>query len=55
LQATFDVAVLYSLSEGLSNVVLEVMAAGRPRVATDIPAKREAIRDGTDGLLVPVA
>jgi glycosyltransferase involved in cell wall biosynthesis len=54
IAATADVSVLLSYSEGFSNVVLESMAAGVPVVATDIAANREAIRDGVDGLLVPV-
>ena len=52
--ASADVSVLLSYSEGLSNTLLESMAAGVPVVATDIPGNREAVRDGVDGLLVPV-
>ena len=54
LAAAADVSVLLTYSEGLSNVVLESMAAGVPVVATDIPGNREAVRDGVDGVLVPV-
>jgi glycosyltransferase involved in cell wall biosynthesis len=54
LAAAADVSVLLTYSEGLSNVVLESMAAGVPVVATDIPGNREAIRHGVDGVLVPV-
>lgn len=49
-----DVSVLLTYSEGLSNTLLESMAAGIPVVATDIPGNREAVRDGIDGVLVPV-
>jgi glycosyltransferase involved in cell wall biosynthesis len=54
LAAASDVCVLLTYSEGLSNSVLEAMAAGIPVIATDIPANRELIRDGVDGVLVPV-
>lgn len=36
-------------------VILEAWAAQRPVVASDIAAVRSVIRDGVDGLLVPVA
>jgi glycosyltransferase involved in cell wall biosynthesis len=48
-----DVAVLPSHSEGMSNAVLEAMAAGRPLVVTDVGANRTLVRDGVDGLVVP--
>lgn len=51
LLAAADVFVLPSLTEGLSNSVLEAMAAGLPVVATDVGGNREAL--GTSGLLVP--
>jgi glycosyltransferase involved in cell wall biosynthesis len=52
LQAA-DLLVLPSLSEGMSNAVLEAMAAGLPTVATRIDGLTAQIEDGVTGLLVP--
>ena len=51
--ADLDVVVQSSLSEGLSNAVIESMAAGRPVVATAVGANPNLIQDGINGLLVP--
>ena len=48
-----DVAVMPSLNEALSNVLLESMAAGAPVVATRVGGTPEALIDGQTGLLVP--
>ncbi|HWG45955.1 MAG TPA: glycosyltransferase [Gemmataceae bacterium] len=48
-----DVAVLCSHAEGMSNALLEYMAAGRAIVATAVGAATELIEDGVHGLLVP--
>jgi glycosyltransferase involved in cell wall biosynthesis len=48
-----DLVVHPSLSEGLSNVILEAMAAALPVVATRVGGTPELVRDGATGLLVP--
>lgn len=40
--------------EGLPRTILEAMACGRPVITTDWTGCREPIRDGTNGLLVPI-
>ncbi len=49
-----DVFLLSSLSEGISNAVLEAMACGLPIVTTDCGGMREAVTDGVEGYIVPV-
>jgi glycosyltransferase involved in cell wall biosynthesis len=50
--ADLDIAVLCSQSEGLSNALLEYMAAGRAIVATAVGGNPELIEHGVSGLLV---
>jgi glycosyltransferase involved in cell wall biosynthesis len=50
---TLDVAVLCSRSEGMSNALLEYMAAGKAIVATAVGGNVQLIEDGIHGLLVP--
>ena len=51
--AEADIFVLPSLSEGISNALLEALAHGVPAIATDIPGNRDLIEDGRTGILVP--
>jgi len=53
LLARADVVVLPSLSEGMSNALMEAMAAGRPIVATNVGGTAELIEGR--GILVPPA
>jgi sugar transferase (PEP-CTERM/EpsH1 system associated) len=52
LLAACDIFVLSSLSEGMSNTVLEAMSAGRPVVATDVGGNAELVVDQETGVLV---
>lgn len=52
--AAFDVALYVPLeSDGMSRVLFEYLAAGRPVVATRVGVVPEVLSDGTTGLLVP--
>jgi len=51
--AQVDIAVLASHSEGMSNSLIEYLAAARPVVATDVGGAREVLEQGRFGLLVP--
>jgi glycosyltransferase involved in cell wall biosynthesis len=48
-----DIAVLCSHSEGMSNALLEYMAAGRAIIATDVGANAKLIEHEKSGLIVP--
>ena len=45
--------VLPSYHEGMSNVLLEAAASGRPLITGNIPGCREAVEDGVSGYLCP--
>ncbi len=49
-----DIVAMPSATEGMSLVYLEAMAAGKVLIASDIPAAREVLRDGENGLLFPM-
>ena len=51
---TADCVVLPSYHEGMSNVLLEASAIGRPVITSDIPGCREAVEDGKSGYLCEV-
>lgn len=48
-----DCVVLPSYHEGMSNVLLEAAATGRPLITSDIPGCREAVEDGVSGYICP--
>lgn len=54
LYALMDVLALPSHREGFPRTPMEASAMGVPCVATDIRGCRESVRDGVNGLLVPV-
>ena len=49
--ADADFIVLPSYREGLSRVLVEAGAMGRPAIATDVPGCRDIITDGVNGFL----
>ena len=52
--AMADCIVLPSYHEGMSNVLLEAAATGRPLITSNIPGCREAVDDGKSGFLCEV-
>ena len=53
LLSAFDLFVLPSLAEGISNTILEAMASGIPVLATDVGGNRELVVAGRTGTVVP--
>ena len=52
LLAVSDICVLPSLSEGMSNAILEYMAFEKPVIATNVGGNPELVQNGYNGLLV---
>ena len=50
---TFDIFVLPSLNEGMSNTILEAMATGIPVIASNVGGNPELVIDGETGFLFP--
>ena len=50
---TFDIFVLPSLGEGISNTILEAMASGLPVIATEVGGNPELVGNDRTGKLVP--
>ncbi|HXF71606.1 MAG TPA: glycosyltransferase, partial [Actinomycetota bacterium] len=55
LLAAADIFVFPSLYEGLGGALIEAMALGLPIVASDLPAIREVVEEGSNAILVPPA
>lgn len=49
-----DVFVLNSTYEGLSHLLIEALALGKPVIATNVGGNPELIEDGKNGLLIPL-
>jgi sugar transferase (PEP-CTERM/EpsH1 system associated) len=52
LYAAFDLFVLNSFGEGMSNTLLEAMASGLPTVCTDVGGNGELVADRERGILI---
>jgi glycosyltransferase involved in cell wall biosynthesis len=52
--ALMDVLVHPSLRDGMPNALLEAMACGKPVIATPVGGMLDVVKDGENGILVPV-
>ncbi len=50
---SFDLFVLNSLGEGISNTILEAMSTGLPVIATQVGGNPELVQPGQNGFLIP--
>lgn len=50
--SALDIFVLPTLTEGLSNTILEAMACGKPVITTPVGGNTELVEDGKNGYLV---
>ena len=53
IMQTANCIVLPSYHEGLSRVLIEALAMGKPIITSDIPGCRETVEEGRNGYLVP--
>ncbi|HHS84136.1 MAG TPA: glycosyltransferase [Gammaproteobacteria bacterium] len=51
--AAIDIFVLSSVTEGMSNALLEAMASAKPVVATNVGGNPELVEEGETGYLIP--
>ena len=54
IMSAFDIFVLPSLREGLSNTILEAMASGLPIIASHVGGNNEIVKQNYSGYLYPV-
>jgi glycosyltransferase involved in cell wall biosynthesis len=54
VMATFDIFCLPSRNEGMGKVLVEVMAMGKPIIASSVGGIPDIVRSGENGILVPV-
>jgi len=52
VMATFDIAILTSLWEGLPQVLVQAAAIGKPIVTFDVEGAKEVVKDGVNGFIV---
>lgn len=51
IYGSFSIFIISSFSEGISNSLLEAMAAGIPVIASNVTGNKDVIEDGVSGLL----